>query len=174
MEKKKSNKGLIGLIVFLIIIVLGLGGYVVYDIMLNTKKTFTSVDNNTIVEILQDKKIINKNIKLIDTVEEIDSGVIPHNYKYYIYEENNGSIFAIYYKSNTITKDNFTVKIYNNLYIDENVEYIYGDTSKYSLIYKYRNGSFSKTNKYFERYNNNYETYNIIKTKKGYSINQEK
>ena len=37
MEKKK-NKGLIGLVAILIIMVLGLGGYIVYDKVLNTGK----------------------------------------------------------------------------------------------------------------------------------------
>ena len=37
MEEKKSNKGLIGLVVVLIIMVLGLGGYIVYDKVLSTE-----------------------------------------------------------------------------------------------------------------------------------------
>ena len=36
MEEKKNNKGLVWLIVILIVLVLGLAGYIVYDKVLNT------------------------------------------------------------------------------------------------------------------------------------------
>lgn len=171
MGEKKSNKGLIGLVAILIIVVLGFGGYIVYDKVLNgvkeKKEIFTSIDNNEIVRILQDSNIINRNIELIDTVEEIDSGVIPHRYKYYIYQDNNDNIIAIYYKTNTITKDNFTIEIYSDVVVDENIEYIYGDTGKYGLFYIYKDGNASESNKYGF---GNKKTYTIIKNDKGYSV----
>lgn len=122
---------------------------------------------------MQDKNIISKNLNLIDTVTEIDVGVIPHRYKYYIYQDNSDNIIAIYYKSNNITKDNLTVKIYENLNVQENIEYIYGDTGKYGLFYSYRDGSVSETNKYFDTITNDYKTYSIIKNDLGYSVKEE-
>ncbi len=121
---------------------------------------------------MQDKNIISKNLNLIDTVTEVDTGVIPHRYTYYIYQEDSDNIIAIYYKSNTITKDNFTVKIYENLNVQENIEYIYGDTSEYGLFYIYKDDSVSETNKYFD-IRNDYKTYSVIKNDLGYSVKGE-
>ena len=45
-ETKKSSKGLILLIIVLIVSVLGLGGYIVYDKVLNKNKQTTSTNNN--------------------------------------------------------------------------------------------------------------------------------
>ncbi len=42
--EKKTNKGLIGLVIALTIIVLGLGGYIVYDKVLNTDKNNKEVN----------------------------------------------------------------------------------------------------------------------------------
>ena len=49
MEKEKNNKGLIALVIVLVVLVLGLGGYIVYDKVLSRGgKQTDSVDNNEI------------------------------------------------------------------------------------------------------------------------------
>lgn len=142
-------------------------GIIVHNFVKETDKIFTPTNNDTIIEILQDKNIISKSLNLIDTVTEINVGVIPHRYTYYIYQEDNGNIIAVYYKTNTITKDNFTVKVYNNLIVGENSDYINDDTS-----YRYSDGSVSEINKYFS-IRNDYKVYTIEKSDKGYSVIEE-
>ena len=51
MENKKSNKGLVALIIILIIIIIGLGSYIVYDKFINTNK-----DKKDTVEVKETKK----------------------------------------------------------------------------------------------------------------------
>lgn len=167
--------GIIGII--LSIIIFSFQILLVYNFVNETDKLFTKMstntNNDTIVEILQDKNIISEDLNLIDIVTEVDAGAIPHRYTYYIYQEDDGNIIAIYYKTNTITKDNFTVKIYDNLNVQENIEYIYGDTGEYGVFYSYRDGSVSETNKYFDTIINDYKTYSIIKKGLGYSVKKE-
>ncbi len=178
--KKQTGKNEIGyflgitgivlsVIIFLIQIFLGV---VIHNFVKLIDKINTTVNNDTIIEILQDENIISKNLNLIDTVTEVDAGPIPHRYTYYIYQENDGVIIAIYYKINTITKDNFTVKLYNDLKVQESIEYIYGDTGEYGLFYIYKDGSVSETNKYFD-IRNDYKTYFVTKNDLGYSVKEE-
>lgn len=177
--KKQTGKNEIGyflgiagivfsVIIFLIQIFLGV---ITHNFVKSIDKINTTINNDTIIEILQDENIISKNLNLIDTVTEVDAGVIPHRYTYYIYQENGGVIIAIYYKINTITKDNFTVKLYNDLKVQESIEYIYGDTGEYDLFYIYKDGSVSETNKYFD-IRNGYKTYFVTKNDLGYSVKE--
>lgn len=46
MENQKNNNGLIALVIVLFLLVLGLGGYIVYDKVLSNKTTEPIVDNN--------------------------------------------------------------------------------------------------------------------------------
>ena len=57
--EKKNNKGLIGLVVVLVVMVLGLSGYILYDKLLtnNTKETTT---NNTIVNTNEAKETMSE------------------------------------------------------------------------------------------------------------------
>lgn len=51
MENKKSNKGLIALVIILIVIILGLGGYIAYDVINSNNKentTNSTTDNSTV------------------------------------------------------------------------------------------------------------------------------
>lgn len=163
--------GIIGIIISIIVVFLQVCLITaVLNFTREIKKIFTTIDNNAIVEILQDNNIINKNIELIDTVTEINAGVIPYRYTYYIYQEDSGNIIAVYYKTNTITKDNFTIEIYSDVVVDENIKYIYGDTGKYELFYIYKDGNVSEMNKYGF---GNSKTYTIIKNDKGYLVKEE-
>lgn len=148
-------------------------GIIVHNFVKETDKIFTPTNNDTIIEILQDKNIISKSLNLIDTVTEFDAGVIPHRYTYYIYQEDSGNIIAVYCKTNTITKDNFTVKVYNNLIVGENSDYINDDTDlNDNISYRYSDGSVSEINKYFS-IRNDYKVYTIEKSDKGYSVIEE-
>ena len=132
-----------------------------------TKKVFTPI-NKISVEVLQDNNILSEDIELIDTVVDVYGSPIPHRDAYYIYKDNNGSKIAIYCKTNTITKENITVKIYNDVVVNENSDYIYDDYDDES--HGYSDGSTSKTDKYEF---GDYKTYTIIKNDKGYSVKQE-
>lgn len=166
-RQKKTCKtmGIVGII--LSIIIFSTLGIIVHNFVKETDKIFTPTNNDTIIKILQDENIISKSLNLIDTVTEINVGVIPHRYTYYIYQEDSGNIIAVYYKTNTITKDNFTVKVYNNLIVGENSGYINDDIS-----YRYSDGSVSEINKYFD-IRNNYKIYSIIKNDLGYLVKEE-
>lgn len=166
-RQKKTCKtmGIVGII--LSIIIFSTLGIIVHNFVKETDKIFTSTNNDTIIKILQDENIISKSLNLIDTVTEINGGVIPYRYTYYIYQEDSGNIIAVYYKTNTITKDNFTVKVYNNLIVRENSDYINDDIS-----YRYSDGSVSEINKYFD-IRNNYKIYSIIKNDLGYLVKEE-
>lgn len=58
-ETKKSSKGLIILIIGLIICVIGLGGYIVYDKVLNKNKQTTSTNNNNTSSTIKKEENIN-------------------------------------------------------------------------------------------------------------------
>lgn len=49
MEQKKSVKGLIVLVIILIVLILGLGGYIVYDKILNNKININDIKENKII-----------------------------------------------------------------------------------------------------------------------------
>lgn len=80
-ETKKSSKGLIVLIIILIICILSLGGYIVYDKVLNKNKQITSTNNNTTPSA---KKEANINHKLCTNYFVFDN----KSYKYEISYEN--------------------------------------------------------------------------------------
>ena len=166
MENKKSNKGVIVTLIILIIMVLALGSYIVYD------KFFNAED---------DKKVTENNTK--DEKEE----VLPEKNSNYIYADMikkdiilNGkkhTLLTYYYKENGNKvegegQEYDSVRVYKEIYLDNkkilepvlcsiyavddlqdnsnistkdyevfNEQYIYGDDNKQYLVYPYTDTS---------------------------------
>ena len=78
MEKEKNNSGLIALVIVLFLLVLGLGGYIVYDKVLSNKETPT---NNTDNE-------INENTNTSDTNIVENTDVSVRTYRFFGYTTN--------------------------------------------------------------------------------------
>lgn len=180
--KKETDKiengyylGIAGVIIsiftFLIYVFLFIVSYRIYN---NLIKPLTyKVNNNTIVKVLQNNNIISNNLTLIDTEHEVYARSIPHRYKYYIYQDGSDNILAIYYKTNTITKDDFTIKIYNNLTIEENIEYIEDDIGEYETRYFYKDGRVSDEDKYNIGMSD-CKTYFITRTGSRYKVKEKR
>ena len=96
----KKSKGKTVLIVFLILIIIGLGGYLVYDKVLNTKNEPTTVEDSTKTNESNIKAYDYNNIKGLYTYKgtsvysEANDGNITPEYKLYLYE--NGMFFYDY------------------------------------------------------------------------------
>lgn len=127
MENNKNSKGLIVLVIILIICILGLGGYIVYDKILNkptpttdnTKSSTTKPINNE-----SETYIIDKNTKKVLTLEEIIS-----SYKNYT------DMIDILKK---YINDNYDKLYSNDLYEKNKIIYEVEDSLKnnnYSLYY---------------------------------------
>ena len=73
MENKKNSKGLIVLVIILVLCVLGLAGYIVYDKMLSkNKKTINANKSSTITQKILDTDKNNKNILMKYGYKEIN------------------------------------------------------------------------------------------------------
>lgn len=88
--EKKSNKGLICLVIILIVLVLGLGGYIVYDKVLNVEKESNKEqekqNENKTEDILSEEEKEQLNEKMQIIMEMDDEFDTPH-FGYYYEEE---------------------------------------------------------------------------------------
>ena len=154
MEEKKNNKGLIWLIVILIILVLGLVGYIVYDklVLENTKEKNTISTTTTTIE---SEKIKNKfTLNNFPTVN--DNNVIVYGDIFDIAKENLiEEQFKIFEKWTDFENLTFTINNNNNNFnlscneynteyetcfskkvmINDNIELFFSDYADYTGLY---------------------------------------
>ncbi len=75
MENQKNNSGLIALVIVLFLLVLGLGGYIIYDKVLSTKETH--IEDNSTNDDKSNQEINQKNITLANLY-----GTYKYDYEY--------------------------------------------------------------------------------------------
>ena len=163
--KKHNSIFLISSLVLLIILLTGCNS--------NSK----TVDE--LFKVLQKQNIIEKDLKLIDTVYKVFGGPVPGgDTKSYIYEDNNSNLIAIHYETTHDEDNPYYVIIYRNV-TAKTVEFV--DISDATdLFYKYSDGKVSKKDKYGldevqgEKYNITYtkgifgKKYKVIRDKENY------
>jgi len=123
--------------------------------------------NNTNTEItekllksMKKEKIVEKNIELIDEVNDMFVGYIYNKTKYYIYKEENGDLIAISF-TNNIHEDlncKYIVTLYNDVVLNNDFKYL-EDTGTYEQFYTYKDGSSTDKNKYLLKDKNTYYVY---------------
>lgn len=106
-----------------------------------------SIDN--LLTALTKEKIVDKNLKLIDTEVDINAGIHISRTTYYIYENQNSELIAINYNTNIYSKNDYdySIIIYSNVTINNDIEYLDDDASPESY-YVYANGKKSEFSKY--------------------------
>lgn len=106
-----------------------------------------NVDN--LLTTLQKEKIVDKNLKLIDTEVDINAGIHISRTTYYIYENQNSELIAINYNTNIYSKNDYdySIIIYSNVTINNDIEYLDDDASPESY-YVYADGMKSESSKY--------------------------
>lgn len=105
-----------------------------------------SVDN--LLTALQEEKIVDTDLTLVDKVSKIGTTLFYSQTTYYIYENNNNELIAINYDTDISSKNeyDYSVAIYYDVSIN-NVEYLNDDATLESY-YSYQNGKKSECNKY--------------------------
>lgn len=105
-----------------------------------------SVDN--LLTALQEEKIVDTDLTLVDKVSKIGTTLFYSQTTYYIYENNNNELIAINYDTDISSKNeyDYSVTIYYDVSIN-NVEYLNDDTTLESY-YSYQDGKKSEYNKY--------------------------
>lgn len=106
-----------------------------------------NVDN--LLTALQKEKIVDKNLKLIDTEVDINAGIHISRTTYYIYENQNSELIAINYDTDIYSKNDYdySITIYSNVTINNDIEYLDDDASPESY-YVYADGKKSESSKY--------------------------
>lgn len=147
MEEKKSNKGLIWLIVILIVLVLGLVGFIVYDKVVLDNKDSVS-DNNTISTTNENyEKILYDQDNILITLRDANDEEFLENNgtSYYNFFFNGREISELKivdygleincskYDNDYIFVDHYDGRIYNYYLLDKKGNIII-DFSKYSYI----------------------------------------
>lgn len=105
--------------------------------------------SDSLLKTLQNEKIVDNNLTLIDKVSKIGTTLFYSQTTYYIYENNNGELIAINYDTNISSKNNYDylVAIYYDVSINQNIEYLDDDTALENY-YAYQDGKKSEDNKY--------------------------
>ena len=105
-----------------------------------------SVDN--LLTALQEEKIVDTDLTLVDKVSKIGTTLFYSQTTYYIYENNNNELITINYDTDISSKNeyDYSVTIYYDVSIN-NVEYLNDDTTLESY-YSYQDGKKSEYNKY--------------------------
>lgn len=120
MEKIKQSKGLIWLIIILIIVILGLVGFIIYDKVLSNDKT---VPNKNTTSTIQKQEIENENsdvyndiIKILDEYfdEKLDEYNIKFDYDYINNDLEKANIVKSVMMSDDNIKKEFDIDIDNN------------------------------------------------------------
>ena len=135
-ETKKNSKGLIVLVIILIICILGLSGYIVYDKMLN--KPTPTTDNT---KSSTTKLIFNNNINAISTITSreciednmLNAIVNRDNEIYFILDNKQIKVVDIKVKQIESIKDPFTCDENKLLILSQNGELYYANRLFYAV-----------------------------------------
>ena len=107
MEERKNNTGLIVLITVLVILVLGMGGFIIYDKVINKTNESDIEENNSETQNTEDDLVVRKSYKVGDEVELADSSIW-----YVISNSEDTENFVSLLSSDNINKD-YTITINN-------------------------------------------------------------
>ena len=158
-ETKKSSKGLIVLVIILIICILGLGGYIVYDKMLNKQTQTTNNTKSSTTKLINNESEHNIELKDLKFPTQNDESVIIYgDISEYLNSEDKQKIGDLVdnYQNIILTKQNI---IFNFSCSDYNLEekFCYEETininNKFNIIFSLDRGYseqtfFLITNKY--------------------------
>ena len=138
MEEKKNNKVLVWVIVILIVLVLGLVGYIVYDKILFTNKDLT--DENSTSTTTTHK--VNDNINETNILRRDNFVYNLNNKNYhisYIYKKMDNTEFKLW-KENSKDRDiKNCAEVYNMVYLEILLNEEKLDIEKIPLVYNYEN-----------------------------------
>lgn len=106
-----------------------------------------NVDN--LLTALQEEKIVDTDLTLVDKVSKIGTTLFYSQTTYYIYENNNNELIAINYDTDISSKNDYdySITIYSNVTINNDIEYLDDDASPESY-YVYADGKKSESSKY--------------------------
>ena len=143
MEREKNNTGLVVTITVLIMLVLGLVGFIVYDKVLNQENSTNVGNNNETAKIEVTSNLKSELRNLIPTVKYCNQ---------YLYKQYNGSSF----KSTDLTQEDKTSNFNEcqGLLGVYHTEYKYDSTDKEVYLYDYVLLYDSETGSYGKDYNN--------------------
>ncbi|MBR3965116.1 MAG: hypothetical protein IKJ80_06890 [Clostridia bacterium] len=114
----------------------------------------TSCDTNeetsdVLLTALQEEKIVDADLILVDKVSKIGTTLFYSQTTYYIYKDCDNKLIAINYDTNISSQNeyDYSVEVYYNVSVDNDVEYLNDDTTPESY-YSYQDGKKSEYNKY--------------------------
>ena len=133
--ENKSNKGLIGLVVVLIIMVLGLGGYIVYDKVFSIEKENKKVEKETTNKQIKEEKVEIKNQDVENYLNKYMETFL------YFYKDFTKATTRVAFVAYNLTIDNQTKEIDGTMgiYVEKSVF-----KDKYLEIYGEGNYDFDK------------------------------
>ena len=172
-ETKKSSKGLIMLIIVLIICVIGLGGYIVYDKVLNKNKQITSTNNNTTPSTKKEENINLDNSDKNRTLETYISQNIDLESSYEVLNNEEYETLVKKYEdnANNIIENENEVAINNTISTEINWKEVSKYVDNNSLISRMTENSKLKSVKYDDLLNTKKQLYgeNSILEKQNFS-----
>ena len=115
---------------------------------------------DSLLSTLQNEKIVDNNLTLVDKVSKIGTTLFYSQTTYYIYENNHGKLIAINYDTDISSKNeyDYSIAIYYDVSINNDIEYFKDDTTLESY-YSYQDGKKSEYNKYNLENKTNYLVY---------------
>lgn len=149
MEEKKNNKGIIWLITILIVLIIGLAGYIVYDKIIDDNNT-NNIDNNKTTEKQEDRKNITE--KAENILSKLDIYSLLNKDKIDFKDmDNETKLWIMYRNYNLLTeKENFQDVTSDELL--EGMKSIFGNDFNMTFddvyVYKYN----KETKKYEDEY----------------------
>lgn len=107
---------------------------------------------------LQDQNIIDKNMKFVDSVTEVETVLFILKNTFYIYQNDNDNYIAIKYTKTGHKKNekcDYKIYIYHNVKVRNDIKLLdsgdIGNMEKYSI---YKNGKYTYENKYYNESSN--------------------
>lgn len=76
---------------------------------------------NILFDSLKKQKIVDNDLKLVDSFTDINAGIIPSRNTYYIYENTEGELLAINYDTNIFSEEKYSITIYYDVEINSDI-----------------------------------------------------
>ena len=141
------------IIIFSLLIVFGL-------VCLTGCNNTNTETTEKLLKSMKKENIVEKNIELIDEVNDMFIGYMYNKTKYYIYKEEDGNLIAINFINNIHKEHNhkYIVTLYKDVSLNNDFKYL-EDTGKYEQFYTYKDGTKTDKNKYLLKDENRYYVY---------------
>lgn len=105
---------------------------------------------NILFDSLKKQKIVDNDLNLVDSVIDINAGIIPSRNTYYIYKNTEGDLLAINYDTDIFSKEKYSIKIYYDVSINKDIV-IYDNQEEIlneERFFIYGNETYTIENKY--------------------------